>query len=351
MPPIPSGRTVEESARGAGDYSRTVGGWGIRTLPAVAVVALSAVLVAVAGGASAKVRLPRDHYGHAAGIEWWYVTGVVRGADEHRYSVFFTLFKRGGFVLPVSQVVDLGSGTLVGHTESVAAAKVGSSSLDVAVPGASLRFEPRSNTWRFTASGGRYGLDLTAVPEKPYVLHGGGTGVIRQSVGGTSAYYSATRMRARGTIRRAGKPVRFTGTAWLDHQWGDFAQDPRAFNWDWFSCRFDDRTELMLYRFRDRVTGRPLGAYSEGTLVTSGGTGRRVRRFAATPGRRTLHAAGRRWPLDWTLDLPAEHLTLRLRSIVPDQLVRGRVLPTFWEGAATATGTKAGVCFVEESYR
>jgi len=34
---------------------------------------------------------------------------------------------------------------------------------------------------------------------------------------------------------------------------------------------------------------------------------------------------------------------------VPDQLVRGVLLPTFWEGAATATGTKHGVCFVEET--
>lgn len=42
---------------------------------------------------------------------------------------------------------------------------------------------------------------------------------------------------------------------------------------------------------------------------------------------------------------------MRLRSIVEDQLVRGTVLPTFWEGAATAAGTKQGTCFVEQSYQ
>ena len=189
------------------------------------------------------------------------------------------------------------------------------------------------------------------MPEKPYVLHGGGTGLIRQSLGGTSAYYSATRMAARGTIRRAGETVRISGTAWLDHQWGDFVDDRRAFNWDWFSCRFDDRTELMLYQFRNRVTGRPLAAFRDGTFVLGDGSSRRVTAFTATPGRRVLEAAGRRWPLDWTLRVPSERLTLRLRSIVPDQLVRGKTLPTFWEGATAATGAKAGVCFVEESYR
>jgi predicted secreted hydrolase len=295
--------------------------------------------------------LPHDHFGHAAGIEWWYVTGLVRGADGRRYTVFFTLFKRGGFVLPVSQVVDLDSGTIVGHSESVAPRKVGASSLDVRTPTAALRFVPSSNRWHFAARRGRYALDLTAVPEKPYVLHGGGSGLIRQSVAGTSAYYSATRMRAEGTITRAGRAMRFSGTAWLDHQWGDFAGDPRAFNWDWFSCRFGDRSELMLYQFRDRRTGRPLAGSRDGTLVLAGGSSRRVTDFAATPGRRTLRAAGRDWPLDWTLRVPADGLALRLRSIVPDQLVRGALLPTFWEGATSATGTKSGVCFVEQSYQ
>lgn len=326
----------------------------LRALAAVALAAAAPAAAAAqvtAAGSPQRVRLPRDHYGHTAGIEWWYVTALVRGADGRRYSVFFTLFKRGGFVLPVSQVVDLDSGALVGHTESVAVAGVGGSRLDVSVPGASLRFDAAADTWRFAASRGGYALELTAVPRKPYVLHGGGTGLIRQSLAGTSAYYSATRMAARGAVRRAGRRIPFTGTAWLDHQWGDFASDRRAFDWDWFSCRFDDRTELMLYRFRDRATGRPLAALSDGTFVLAGGASRRIRAFTVTPGRRTLRAAGRRWPLDWTLAVPAEHLALRLRSIVPDQLVRGTVLPTFWEGAAAAAGTRTGVCFVEQSYQ
>jgi hypothetical protein len=44
-----------------------------------------------------------------------------------------------------------------------------------------------------------------------------------------------------------------------------------------------------------------------------------------------------------------ERLALALHAIVADQLVRGLLLATFWEGAATATGTKQGVCFVDET--
>ncbi len=319
----------------------------------LAVLVVAAALGLVAAGAAAappRLHFPRDHFGHpGAGIEWWYATGVVQGSDGHRYSVFFSLFSRAGFVIPVSQVVDLGTGALVGHSEKVAAASVGTTRLDVAVVGGGVRFRPRANSWRFSAADGGYGLVLNAVPQKPYVLHGGGTGVISQSTAGPSAYYSATRMTARGTILREGVSVSFTGTAWFDHQWGSFQDDPEAFDWDWFSCRFDDRTELMLYGFRD-LSGTPLPASRSGTFVLRNGRSRIVRSFDAAAGMRALDAGGRHWPLDWQLTVPGERLTLQLTSIVDDQLVRGTLLPTFWEGAATATGTKTGICFVEQSY-
>jgi predicted secreted hydrolase len=63
-----------------------------------------------------------------------------------------------------------------------------------------------------------------------------------------------------------------------------------------------------------------------------------------------LDAAGHRWPLDWELRVPSERLVVRITSVVEDQLFRGTLVPTFWEGAATASGTKTGICFVEQTY-
>ena len=301
---------------------------------------LLAGIMAVATLAVPQIHFPRDHYGHQAGIEWWYVTADARGSDGHRYSVFFTLFKRGPLVLPVSQVVDLDTGARVGHTEVAFPARATGTGLDIVSPAARLRYQTSADTWTFRASSLRYSLTLTAKPEKPYVLHGGGTGVIRQGPA-VSDYYSDTRMSAHGTIRSGLRTISFAGTAWFDHQWGNFTMEPRALQWDWFSCRFDDRTEVMLYRFRD--------GHASGTFVDPAGHGRLVGSFDAVPGARALRAAGRRWPLDWTVRVPAERLTLALHAVVPDQLVRGVLLPTFWEGAVTATGTKSGVCFVEET--
>ena len=257
---------------------------------AVWIAALAVAAGAVAAGIP-HVRLPRDHYAHRAGIEWWYVTAYVRGSDGDHYSVFFTMFKRGSIVLPVSQVVDLDTGVRVGHTEIAFPAHVSATGLDVVAPAARLRYEPSTGTWLFHASSARYSLTLTARPEKPYVLHGGGTGVIRQGTA-VSAYYSGTRMAAHGTIRSGLRTIPFTGTAWLDHQWGDFTLDPSALHWDWFSCRFDDRTEVMLYRFRD--------GHASGTFVDAAGHGRPVTGFDAVPGTRVYR--GRRTQLAARLD-------------------------------------------------
>jgi len=163
-------------------------------------------------------------------------------------------------------------------------------------------------------------------------------------------------MTARGTITAGGAPpVSFTGTAWLDHQWGNFAGDPSALNWDWFSCRFDDRTELMLYRFRDR-DGTPLITARNVTYVLRNGHSMTASTSFILPATESaLEAAGHRWPLGWKLLVPSLGLAETVSAIVPDQLFRGTLVPTFYEGAATASGNengqlKTGTCFVEETY-
>jgi predicted secreted hydrolase len=325
------------------------------------VVGRLAATIAVAVGLSAasatatdapQVRFPRDHFGHPrASIEWWYFTALARDAANTPYSVFFTLFSSEGAIVPVAQVRNLATGALVGHSEQLAFARVSPSSLDVRLSHARLRYEPATNAWLFSASGSGFAVSIRQRPDKAYALHGEGTGLIQQSLAGIAHYYSATRMRAAGTLHDGGTKITLTGESWLDHQWGDYRADPRAFNWDWFSCRFDDDSELMLYQFRDRTTGRPLTRFRNGTYVTRRGRTIAITDFQARRGRRVLQAAGHRWPLDWQLRVPKLGLSEDLRALLRDQLVRNRIVPTFWEGVARATGTRSGACFVELSYR
>jgi predicted secreted hydrolase len=266
--------------------------------------------------------------------------------------VFFTLFSGFGFVLlPVAQVVNLDTGALVGHSEALGLGAPGSSALDVNLAGSRFGYQPRTDTWSFAVSRPGLHVSLSQRPEKPYALHGGGTGVIQQSVAGISHYYSATRMQASGTLRVGGRTVAVTGESWFDHQWGDYAGNPRAFNWDWFSCRFNDRTELMGYQFLDRKTGRPLPGLANGTFIDANGHATAIRGLVATHSAQALRAAGHTWPLDWELKASTPKLTESVNALFPDQLVRNTIVPTFWEGAADAKGTRAGPCLVEISYR
>lgn len=311
------------------------------------------LLAATAASAPGRppVAFPRDHYGHArSDIEWWYFTAFVHDASGTRYSVFFTLFASRGSLIPISQVVNLKTGALVGHTEGLAAGQPGARSLDVKTAGTRLRYQPKSNRWFFSAAAPAFAVSLVQHPLKPYALHGR-RGLIDQSAAGTSHYYSSTRMTAAGTLRVGTATMAIHGQSWFDHQWGNYRDDPRAFNWDWFSCRFDDDTELMLYQFLDPATGQPLAVFRSGTYVDAAGQTFRVRTSNAIAGTRSLRDSGHTWPLDWTLDVTSPSLTETLTSLLPDELVRNTILPTFWEGPATAIGTKHGSCFVEISYR
>ena len=293
---------------------------------------LLAGVLTVATLASPQLHFPRDHLGHRAGVEWWYFTAYVQGSDGHRYSVFFTLFKRAGFVLPVSQVVNLDTGRKVGHSETL----VRAAGLPFSSRVAALSYDAARSTWIARVSAPGYALRFSARPEKPYVLHGGGTGLISQGAG-QSHYYSATRMASRGSFGT----TRFTGTAWFDHQWGDFATTPSAQHWDWFSCRFDDRTELMLYRFRD--------GHANGTFVDR--SGRDVPSEASTPFRALASSA----PPDATGRSTGRCACPQSTShcgCTPWRRISCSAvwsLPTFWEGATTVDGTKTGICFVEET--
>src|SRR5579884_2725699 len=325
---------------------------GVGTRRTVALLAVAAYLLGASAAAAGvpPVVLPRDHYAHPDSLlEWWYFSALVTDPSGTRYSVFFTLFSGIGLVAPVAQVVDLDTGQVVGHSETFGLATPGTSSLDVDAAQAHLDYQPDTDTWSFAVSAPALQVSLSQHPEKPYALHGGGTGVIRQSIGSISHYYSATRMQANGTLQVDGKTVPLTGESWFDHQWGNFVLNPLALKWDWFSCRFDDGTELMGYQLLDWL-GRPLPWLANGTFVAADGPATAVDGFRASHDDQALTAAGHTWPLDWQLHTSSPELAETVNALFPDQLVRNAILPTFWEGVAEATGTHAGPCFVEISY-
>src|SRR5262249_45012796 len=70
-----------------------------------------------------------------------------------------------------------------------------------------------------------------------------------------SYYYSLPQLKGSGSVRRAGKSVPVTGTAWFDHEWSSSYLDPMAGGWGWTGLNFDDGSAVMAFQIRDAAGG------------------------------------------------------------------------------------------------
>ena len=324
----------------------------------VTVVVLSAVAGFCASAAATTsstvqpVVLPRDQGAHPGfGIEWWYTSGTLTGADRRPYFWFATIWSAMGGLVARVNVVDLRADRVVlSHAYlSTAPPTEGQTRLAVGAFKLGLRSHATLGPWDLEAStpaGDR--LELALIPRQRYVLHGH-DGIVQQGTGGQSAYYSAPRLAARGTFTLDGKAARVRGQGWLDHQWGNFGTNAGALKWNWFACQFQNGTDLMLYQFLNQ-SNRPSGQQN-GTLLTAGGVVRQLTHFTVTPVGPSIRPAGATttYPLEWRLRVPASRIDITIRARARDQFITNQFVPSFWEAASAITSGASGSCTVESS--
>ncbi len=343
------------------------------------------------------VLLPRDDAPHDRLTEWWYYTGHLRDAAGGRWGFEFVIFRaeRGRF--PVTwashlaltdetggrfhyaqraevgpQVDGFGAAASVGQSEGSGTAGSGPSG---APPGFALAIrgldpaDPATLSrvpWSMAGGDGHDGLSALAGPTevqgdavvgfglalqlaatKPPTLHGGDGYIDFGPAGGSYYYYSRTAMTAAGTITLDGRTLVADGTAWFDHQWGDFIA-LGAGGWDWFAINLEDGTDITLSLVRAVDGSYPLvyGTYRDRT-----GTTRNLDSTAFSVGatsRWTSAATGTTYPAGWTITIPGDRLAISLRPTVPQQELDTRATTgvTYWEGsqhvAATRDGTPLG---------
>jgi predicted secreted hydrolase len=168
---------------------------------------------------------------------------------------------------------------------------------------------------------------------------------------GGSYYYSRTRMAATGGLTLDGATLRVEGTAWFDHQWGDFIAVGGG-GWDWFAVNLDDGTDLTVSLVRDADGSYPL-VY--GTLVRADGSVHHLPRDAfavQATGAWTSPGTGATYPSGWTISVPADDLTIRLTPTLSDQELDTRATTgvVYWEGSQLVQATRAGEPIGGEAY-
>jgi predicted secreted hydrolase len=201
-----------------------------------------------------------------------------------------------------------------------------------------------------SSDGQPFGLHLFVGPTKPPALHNR-IGWIDFGPGGSSYYYSRTAMGATGTVTLGDEKLHVTGTAWFDHQWGDFIAVGGG-GWDWFAVNLDDGTDITLSLVRDADGSYPL-VY--GTLVAADGTTRHLPREAFTvevTGQWTSPSTGASYPAGWRVTIPGDDLTIDLRPTVAGQELDTRATTgvVYWEGSQVVSARRGASALGGEAY-
>ena len=321
----------------------------------VLVLCAAFVLTAACGGAAAPaahtasqplVSLPEDEAPHDVSIEWWYFNGLLTDGRGREYSYHYVTFQGAGAGTAVPHLLQasLGDHTagehLTGERLLLSALDRDAAGIDVSVNGWKMKGD--GEVYRLMFDLAEYSLDLDAVSTKPPVLHQG-VGLLSLGPAGDTFYYSRTRLDVTGTLASAGEKRSVTGSAWMDHQWGDVRAE--RVGWDWASLQLDDGSDLMAVLVWDPSDRTPLARY--GTLVSANGPALILAQDDVSITSRetwTSPASGITYPSGWTLTVPSLDLKLELEPVLVDsEFASSRYTPAaYWEGEVRATGTRQG---------
>ncbi|GER86650.1 carotenoid 1,2-hydratase [Dictyobacter vulcani] len=203
-----------------------------------------------------------------------------------------------------------------------------------------------------TAAMQDYAINLNLTGQKDATLHNG-NGLITYGLGGFSYYYSRTRMAVAGTLMDHNQPLKVTGTAWMDHQWGNFLTLGGG-GWDWYSIQLNNNTELMLYVIRD-ASGKTISTYAGYTTADA--------KSVVLP-EQALHLealdtwvspkTGIRYPSGWRVEIKDPHLqaALTIQPLLKNQelVVQKSTGNIYWEGAVSIKGQNHGHSIAGEGY-
>jgi len=158
-----------------------------------------------------------------------------------------------------------------------------------------------------------------------------------------TVYYSYPNMPTIGEIIindsvYENKPIKVKGKSWFDRQWGPYRLIESATHWEWFSLRFFDDEEIMLFAF-------PQHPYYDGTYIDKNRKQYRLRNYQYTP-KEYVEVNGFSFTQGWDLELPGiKDERYRIRPILD-----GQMNLAYFELLAeiiNPDGERVGYCFVE----
>ena len=281
---------------------------------------------------------------HKRGSEWWYCTGIFTDEAGALFSYQFTIARIRLHGLQIymlmTAVTDFATKkhyyaqhpVFFGKGVTLTSEKVGLEGF------AEMTFSDKALGLNITEKEISLSLKLDVV--KPRVWHCD-KGVLKMGVDDPKErtyYWSYTNLAAAGKLTLGDEEHNVKGKAWFDKQGGTYTLTSRWTNWEWFSMRFFDGEEVMLFSF-------PQDGYRDGTYIGKSGEYRRLSDYSINPSGFT-EAAGQKFSFGWEVDLKT--VKEGRYSIVPK--MDGQLNLFYYEMVADIQdeqGKHVGYCVVE----
>jgi predicted secreted hydrolase len=281
-----------------------------------------------------KIRFPRDEGGHPSFIvEWWYVHFSLSDPEGREYSVMVAYFNFGLKILSISDIAagrfqKFVSGSALHYVEQKFDLRWGRDHW--------FRTDPESFSYQLESYGGEVGLNLTLVSEKPPLL-GCGRGLIEWT-GGSSYYYSLSRLKTKGEIKLANKTTKVEGVGFMDHQWMNYLAED---GWDWFAVQLNNNCEMVFWHLVNpdgslKTVDLTIMFADNSVYHTQDFALRRLKSWVSPQ-------SGRGYGVLWRLQHEALGLDLKIegRPVQQEiQMFETLSVPPFyfWEGSTTVSG-------------
>lgn len=226
---------------------------------------------------------------HEKCSEWWYATGYLEDETKNLFSFQYTLakIKLWGvqFHMLLTAVTDIGAQKHYYAQYQDFSGKNITGELKETAFGdlASIRYSPNENStlgdMDLFMKAKEYDIKLNMSAQKAPVWNcedGKLQMGILNDPKQITYYYSLTNLSADGILVLNGEKHAVKGKAWFDRQGGICKLTNPLTNWEWFSLRFFDDEEVMLFSF-------PRTGYTDGTYIRRDGTYQRVNDYRIQP--------------------------------------------------------------------
>jgi predicted secreted hydrolase len=305
---------------------------------------------------------PPEEVNHDSRLEWWYHSGHLKTEEGREFGFHFVLFKSDAsnthenadlnFVAQLG-LLDVETGEYFELSRTQAGVNsVGDWPMALGIADWAYGVSPRVGSHYFSAQSEDVSLSLNFEATTPVMLHNDIGWLPTEA--GASYYYSWPRQDAVGELTLNGETFEVAGTAWFDHQWGDFFVLGKPAGWQWFAIQLEDGGSLMLTESRG-LDGKVAQTY--GTYMSPGGEVRSLQGDVdgielAVTGEWTSSVTGATYPSGWAVVIESLELDLIVNPVVNDQEVRGGLplASTYWEGKARVGGRQRGEQISGDAY-